>query len=53
VAQLVNQPGLRDDLHPRADGGHAGADPHEAEVAVLKRLENPSKHVLGVGKGEL
>jgi len=30
---------LRDFLHPRADGGRAGAEPQKSEVAVLKSFE--------------
>ena len=43
MAQPVNQPALGDDLHPGADTGGAGADPHETEVAIGKRLEGPAK----------
>ena len=32
------------DLHPRADAGGAGADPHQAEIAVLKCFEDPADH---------
>ena len=39
------QPRLRDLLHPGADARRTSANPHEAEVAILKRLEDPSEHV--------
>src|ERR1039457_2832554 len=40
VAEPVNQPALRDDLHPGADAGGAGANPHQAEIAILKCFKN-------------
>src|SRR5438034_9132428 len=39
MAQTVNEPSLRDDLHPGADTGGTGADPHQAEIAILKCFE--------------
>jgi hypothetical protein len=44
VGEGIDQPALRDDLHERPDTGRAGADPHEAEVAILKRFEDPAEH---------
>ena len=44
VAELVDQPALRHDLHPRADARSARPEPHEPEVAILKRFEDPAKH---------
>ena len=44
VGERVDQPALRDDLHPGADAGRARADPHQAEVAILKSFEDPAKH---------
>jgi hypothetical protein len=44
VANLPDQPALGEHLHPGADGGCARADPHEAEVAVLKCFENALQH---------
>ena len=40
VAEAVDQPALRHDLHPRADAGRAGADPHQPEIAILKCFED-------------
>ncbi len=34
IGQREDQPVLRDDLHPRADGRTAGADPLDAEIPV-------------------
>jgi hypothetical protein len=42
MTKLVNEPALRDDLHPSADTGRAGTDPHEAKIAILKCLEDPA-----------
>ena len=36
VGQLEDQPGLRDLLHPVADGRGEGAEPQDAEVAVVE-----------------
>ena len=44
VAELPDQPALRQHLHPRADGGETGARPHQSEIAVLKSLEDPAEH---------
>ena len=43
MAQAVDEPALGDDLHPGADTGGAGADPHQAEIAVLKCFENSAQ----------
>jgi hypothetical protein len=43
MAQAINQPSLRDDLHPRADARHAGTDPHKTEIAVVKGLEDSAE----------
>jgi hypothetical protein len=43
VAQAVNQPTLGYDLHPGADAGGAGAEPHQAEIAILESLEDATK----------
>jgi hypothetical protein len=42
VTELVNQPALRHNLHPRADAGGAGTDPHETEIAILKCFKDPA-----------
>ena len=42
MAEPVDQPALRHDLHPGADAGGAGANPHQAEIAVLKCFKNPA-----------
>ena len=44
MAEIVDQPRLRHDLHPAADAGSAGADPHEAEIAVLESFEDAVEH---------
>ena len=41
VGKPVDEPGLRHQLHPRADAGRAGAHPHQAEIAVFKRPKDP------------
>jgi hypothetical protein len=43
MAQPVDEPSLRDDLHPRADARHAGADPHETEIAIVKGFEDSAE----------
>ena len=45
VAQPVDQPALRHDLHPGADAGRAGAKPHQAEIAILKCFKDPADHL--------
>jgi hypothetical protein len=44
MAHLPDQPALRQHLHPRADGGGEGADPHQPEIPVMKSFENPLDH---------
>src|ERR1035437_7035940 len=44
VGELEDEPALRGDLHPGTDAGRAGAHPHQAEVAILKSLEDPADH---------
>jgi hypothetical protein len=41
VAEPVDQPALGYDLHPGADAGGAGANPHQAEIAILKCFKDP------------
>ena len=43
MAQAIDEPALGDDLHPGADTGGAGADPHQAEIAILKCFENSAQ----------
>jgi hypothetical protein len=43
MAQAVDEPALRHDLHPGADTRSTGAKPHQAEVAILKCFENSAK----------
>src|SRR5579863_7425912 len=43
MAQTIDEPALRHDLHPSANAGRAGAEPHEPEVSILKSLEYPAK----------
>jgi hypothetical protein len=45
VAEAINQPALGHDLHPRADAGRARADPHQAEIAILKCFEDPANQL--------
>jgi hypothetical protein len=40
VAEIIDEPTLGDDLHPAADAGGTSANPHQAEVAILKSLED-------------
>jgi hypothetical protein len=35
---------LRNDLHPGTNTGHAGADPHQPEIPILKGFEDPADH---------
>ena len=39
-----HQPALRHDLHPGADRRSAGAEPQQAELAVMESLEDPAQH---------
>src|SRR5580698_6888692 len=39
MAQPVNQPALRHDLHPGANTRRTRPNPHQAEIAVLKCFE--------------
>ena len=41
MAKAVNQPALGNNLHPGANAGRAGANPHQPEVAVPKRFKDP------------
>ena len=43
MTEAVDQPALGHDLHPGADAGSAGADPHQAEVAILEGFENSAQ----------
>ena len=43
VAKAIDQPALCDDLHPRADAGRTGSDPHQPEIAILKCFEDATK----------
>ena len=43
MAQAIDEPALGDDLHPVADTGGAGTDPHQAEIAILKCFENSAQ----------
>ena len=43
MAQAIDKPALRHDLHPGANAGGAGADPHQAEIAILKCFEDPTQ----------
>src|ERR1700686_2040788 len=45
VAEPVDQPALRLNLHPRADAGSAGPNPHQAKIAILKCFKNPANHL--------
>ena len=45
VAEPVDQPALRHDLHPGANAGGAGAKPHQAEIAILKCFKDPANHL--------
>ena len=42
VAEAIDQPALGHDLHPGADARGAGADPHQAEIAIMKCFEDPA-----------
>jgi hypothetical protein len=50
VAQAINEPALRHDLHPGADAGGAGADPHQAEITILECFKDPANQA-GVSVG--
>ena len=45
MAQPIDQPALRHDLHPGADTGRAGANPHQTEIAILKCFKYPAKEL--------
>src|ERR1700722_1910564 len=45
VAEPVDKPALRHDLHPGADAGGAGAKPHQAKIAILKCFEDAANSV--------
>jgi hypothetical protein len=49
MAEVVDQQALRQDLHPGADAGGAGAYPDQPEIAILKGLEDFLKHGEGYG----
>ena len=55
MAQPIDEPALRNDLHPRPNAGRARSDPHEAEVGIVKCLEDSPKgrrlDLLGRGHG--
>ena len=44
IGEFEDELGLRQDLHPGPDAGGAGTNPHEAEVAILKRFEDAADH---------
>jgi hypothetical protein len=44
MAHLPDQPALRQQLHPGADGGGEGADPHQAKIPIMKSFEDPLDH---------
>ena len=43
MAQPVDQPALRHNLHPGANAGRTGTEPHQAEIAILKCFKYPAK----------
>jgi hypothetical protein len=43
VAEPVDQPSLGDDLHPGANAGGAGANPHQTEIAILECFKDPAE----------
>ena len=43
MAEPVNQPSLRHDLHPGSNARRARSHPHQAEIARLKRLEDSAQ----------
>src|SRR5215471_14346468 len=43
MTQTVDQPALCHDLHPRADAGCAGAEPHQTEVSIMKSFKDSAK----------
>ena len=43
MAQTIDEPALRHDLHPGADAGRAGTDPHQAEIPIMKCFKYPAK----------
>jgi hypothetical protein len=44
MAEPVDEPALRHDLHPGANAGSASTDPHEAKIAIFKCFEDPPNH---------
>ena len=44
MAEPINQPALRHNLHPGADAGSTGTEPHEAEIAILEGFEDSTDH---------
>ena len=44
MTQAVNEPALRDDLHPCPDAGECRRNPHQAKVAILKSFKDPADH---------
>src|SRR5271165_1782571 len=52
MAQAIDKPALRHNLHPGANAGGAGTEPHQTEITIVKCFEYPAKgrslHVLGV-----
>ena len=53
AGQRQNQPVLRDDLHPRADGRTAGANPLDAEIPVGEGRQRPPHEALNRGDGSV
>src|SRR5208283_4276781 len=45
MAESVDEPALRHNLHPGADAGSAGANPHQAKIAILKCFKNPANQM--------
>ena len=43
MAESINEPALRHDLHPGSDAGHTGTEPHQAEITILECFEDPAK----------
>ncbi len=40
MAQAIDEPALRHNLHPGADAGGAGAEPHQTEITIVKCFED-------------
>src|SRR6185436_12778797 len=49
--KIVNQPALRQRLHPGADAGGARAEPHQPKIAILEGFENATEQVLVLPRG--